>query len=300
MRKLWLQPGFTENQVKAVLASGQFIKAECYTITPTEGAVMRYTDTQRDVSVVEVFGVNRYIYEANKVLITGLRSRSSIGIEVDEQDAEIAYSESDTLFQNWISWANALKLGRLDGAIVTRDRFFRASWAPTDPWMAGCRMFSGFVSMLDTVGRTKASIKVKSILEKLNVQMPRDLYQPPCKNVLGDTKCGVDLNAVAVIGTVGAGASKTVIPWTGADPLYGIGKIHITNTDMATRIRTVSFATSTDLVLVYPLDFIPPAGMEFTAYPGCDRSFARCGDFHASPEDHFGGYPFVPVAETAA
>lgn len=297
MRRVTLQPGYTLNDVLDLLASRQFVYAECYTITPLEGPIMRFTDAQNDVSVVAVDDVNRYIYYSKQLIITGLRSRSSIGLSVDEQDATVAYGD-DQLFQEWMSWPVALKLGRLDGATVTRDRAVSAGW--DQPWMGVYRKFSGLVSTLDSVGRSSAVIKVKSALEKLDIQMPRDLYNPTCKNVWGDTRCGVIQGDFAVTGTIGPGATRTILPWTGANPAYGIGKIHINNNDDVTRIRTVALATSSELVLVYPLDFTPEIGLEFTAYPGCDRSFTRCGDFHADPEEHFGGTPFIPVAETAA
>lgn len=297
MRTITTQPGYTEQDVKDLMASRQFVYAECYTIVPLEGAVMRYTNAQNDVSIVAVNDVNRHLYLSKRVLLTGLRSRSSIGISVDEQDATVAYAE-DEMFQDWMNWPTALKLGRLDGATITRDRCVAEDY--DKPWIGAYRKFSGLVSMLDTVGRSQATIKVKSALEKLNVQMPRDLFNPVCKNTWGDARCGVNQNDHAVTGVIGPGSTRTALAWSGATSNYGIGKIHISNADDVTRVRTVRVASSTHLYLAYPLDFDPAEGLEFTAWPGCDRSFTRCGDFHTNPEEHFGGFPHVPVAETAA
>jgi hypothetical protein len=95
--------------------------------------------------------------------------------------------------------------------------------------------------------------------------------------------------------------ARTIIPWASALSTYAFGKIHITNNDDVTRVRTVLKADSTHLYLTYPLDFDPAPGLEFTAFPGCSRKSDRCPDFHG-PTDwlkRFGGTPFIPVAETA-
>lgn len=302
MRTIYPQPGHTEAETKALIDSRQFVYAECFTIIPLEGPVMRYTSHEQDVSAVEVAGVNRQWYRSKQVLVTGLRAKSTIGVEVDEQTATFAYGP-DEKYQSTISWTQAALLGRLDGATIIRDRFVAPDWGNaymSADWYGGVRMFSGLVSSIDKAGRSFSDIKVKSYLEKLNVQMPRDLYNPTCRNVWGDAKCGVNQNDFAVLGTIGAGSTRTVLNWTGADANYGLGKLHITNADDVTRVRTILKATSTQIFLVYPLDFDPVTGQEFTAFPGCNRSFTRCGDFHLAPEEHFGGCPFVPVAETAA
>jgi len=297
VRKVTAQPGYALSDVTALLASGQFVWAECFTIAPLEGPVMRFTDVQEDVSIVGWNDVSRYSYKARDVILTGLRARSTIGVEVDEQDISIAYSDS-SLFQTWLPWPQALLQGRLDGATVSRDRALASAFGA--PWIGVTRMFSGQVSSLDAVGRTISHFKVKSGLERLNIQMPRDLYVPTCKNVWGDTRCGVNQSDFAALGTIGASPTRTSIPWASSAASYAGGKIHITNTDSVTRVRSILRADATHLTLTYPLDFDPVAGMEFTAYPGCPRTMTGCQVFHgATWMNFFAGAPFVPVAETA-
>lgn len=301
MRTIYAQPGHTTGATKALIESNQFVRAELFTITPLEGPVLRYTDAAVDVSAVEVGGVNRYLYVSKKVLITGLRAHSSIGVEIDEQTVEMSYGPSE-LYQALLPWPQAILSGRLDGATIARDRVVAPNWGNVymgADWYGGVHMFSGLFSDVDKVGRSTASIKVKSCLERLDVDMPRDLYNPTCRNVWGDVRCGVNKDDYAVLGTVGAGSTRNTLNWSSANANYGMGKIHITNADTITRVRTILKASSSQLFLTYPLDFDPAAGLQFTAYPGCNRSFTRCGDFHVDPANHFGGCPFVPVAETA-
>lgn len=299
-RLLTPQPGFTLADCNALLASKQFVTAQCFTIVPTQGAIVRLTDLQGDVSIVGWNDVNRYTYFSKQAVIIGLKSRSSIGSSVDDQDIEIDYSD-DALFQGWKSWPESLLLGRLDGARIMRDVAFAPSFGAS--WVGVGRMFSGGDPELDKVGRTSAKLKVNSDLSRLNIQMPRDVYAKSCRNVFGDARCGIDLNSLAVLGTVGAGATRDTIPWTGASAGFAFGKIHISNGDSVTRVRTIQRADGANLYLRYPLDFDPGSGLSFTAYPGCSRLSTGangCQTYWSTNwPQHFAGCPFTPVAETA-
>jgi len=294
-----LQPGYTEEQADALLASGQFVYAECFTITPPFGAVLRYTNAASDVNVVPMIGgPGRVTYASRVVVISGLRFKSSIGTEVDEQTIELAYTDGTT-FQNAITWAQALRLGRLDGATIRRDRFFAAAWG--QPWVFGITMFSGRVSTCSKVGRMSATVNVKSDMVLLNVKMPRDLYQPQCKNTWGDgAGCDLVQGDFAVHTVVGASPTRSIIPWAGITDDYVMGKLFIEAGDSVTRIRTILRVNAgVSAEVIYPLDFDPIAGQDVTFYPNCRRQFDKCGDYFANPEEKFIGFPFVPVAETA-
>jgi hypothetical protein len=296
-RSVTLEPGYSLGDFQALLDSRQFVIANCFTIVPREGAIIRLCDTQRDVSVVSWGDVSRHTYGARQAVLSGLRASASMSAEVDEQDISIAYAQ-DALFQAWRPWPEALLMGRLDGAAIYRD------WAVGPrfgSWLGVTRMFGGLVSELDSVGRSIATLKVKSDLERLNIQMPRDQYTPKCRNIFGDFRCGIDLNGLGVLGAVGVGATRSVIPWASSGATYAYGKIHIGNADDVTRVRTVRDADASNLYLSYPLDFDPSPALEFTAFPGCSRLAARCEEHHGPTDwlERFAGTPFIPVAETA-
>lgn len=298
MRPIYPQPGFVEADLHALLATRQFIYADCVTVTPLVGPPMRYTTAQRNVSVVAVGDVNRYTYFADEVHFSGLRSKTGIGMEVDEQNLDITYS-AGLLWQSHLTYPEAIKLGRLDGGSIRRDRFFAAE--PGAPWIAGVPMFTGKTSTCSKVGRMSATINVKSDLVLLNVQMPRDLFQPQCKNTWGDgAGCDLDQSAFARTGHTAAGTTRSIIKATGFDDTFAQGKLHIEASDSVTRIRTILKASSTQLDLVFPLDFLPDDGTVFVAFPNCRRLFENCGDYHTTPTEKFIGFPYIPVAETAA
>jgi hypothetical protein len=298
VRPVTPQPGYVEADTDALLASRQFVFADCYTITLVDGVTrLRYTTGQEDVSVVPIGDLMRVTYRAKQVQISGLRFKIGIGVEVDEQTVTLSYTDDD-LIQGQ-NFALALKIGWLDGATITRDRFFAAAWG--DPWIGGIPMFAGRVSTLDNVGRVQAKIKVKSALVLLNVDMPRLLWQPSCVNTLGDINCGVDQNLFATTVPLVVDATPTVLPWAGATADYNLGKVYIENFDSVTRVRTIrEVQVGVSVTLSYPLDFIPVAGNQFVAYEGCDRTIARCPHFGGSYLDRNRSYPFVPVGETAA
>lgn len=301
MRPVTAQPGYSESDLAALQASGQFVIADCYTITPKVGTPLRFTTAQIDVSVVPVGGVIRVTYKANSINIAGLQSHTKIGVEVDSQTIALDYPAS-LEYQNRLSFPQALLQGMLDGARIRRDQFVAAEWdGQFTKWVGGYPMFDGLVSTCDMVGRQSASLTVKSDLVLLDTQMPRKLWQTGCTNVWGDAACGVVQSDWAVVGTVTSGTpTRTFLPWTSSSSEYALGKLYIDNYDSVTRIRTVLKSDTTGIWLVYPLDFTPVVGQTFTAYPGDDRTLARCQHFH--PTDYktrYNGYPFVPVSESA-
>ncbi len=307
MRPVIPQPGFTEGQAMAVINSGQFVYADCYTIYPLVGDPIRYTSVQQDMSVVPVGETERAIYVGSRVVvITGLRVKSSVGVQVDEQQITLSYPDTP-IFQASLTWAQALLQGRLDGATISRDRYVAETFgngpAGDTLWMSGSPMFRGLVSTLSTVGRQSATVNIKSNLISLNRQAPATLFDPTCTNVWGDPICGVVQADWAVEGLIGSGSTRSVIAWVDASTDYNSGKIHISNSDDVTRVRTVARATATHLYLAYPLDFDPVTAAHFTAYPGCPRTddaTTGCPKYHGADwVKKYRGYPFTPVAETA-
>lgn len=305
-REITPQPGYLLSDCDALLATRQFVRADCFTITPLQGAVVRLTNAQEDISIVGWADTNRFTYSARQAVIMGLRGRHSSSstsaqqsLQVDEQQILIGYAD-DALFQNWKPWPQALLQGWLDGASIARDIAFGPEFGQ---WYGVTRLFYGVDPELDSVGRSLATLRINSGLGRLNRDVPRDPYMIKCRNVFGDARCGIDLNSIAVLGTVGASPTTTKIPWASANSSYAAGKIHITNGDSVTRVRTIQKADSSNLYLTYPLDFLPSAGMQFTAFPGCSHLSTGangCSTYWGSSwQQHFGGCPFIPVAESA-
>lgn len=292
MRAITPQPGYTIADVEAVLLSRQFAFADCYTISPRYGSPVRLTTRMAKVTVIED-SVSVTYDNSGLLQISGLRLKMGIGVEVDEQEMEMAYASGAELWG--IPIAKAVRLGRLDGATISRDRYIAAG--PSSPWMGSMKMFRGRVSTADRIDRSGATLKVKSDLILLNSKVPQDLYQPGCNHVVYDEGCTLNRESFRVNGVVLAGSTPYILKATAAIPQLALGSLYIDTLEGITLVRTVRAVSGTDIQLAYPLDFDPVPGMAFHAYQGCDRTRPRCVEF--GNEAHFKGFPYVPVAETA-
>lgn len=294
MRTVYPQPGYVEADTHFLLGSGQYAFADCYVITPKYGDVLRITVIGKDIDVVPPGEAVSVKYSSpDDYLVSGLRLSMGTGINVDEQEMTFSYN-ADALLMG-LPFPQAIRAGRLDGAIIARHRFFAKSMR--DPWVGGILLFQGKMSSVDRLSRAGAVIKIKSDLVLLNTKLPRDLYQPSCVHTLYDAGCSLDREDFVQSGAVEAGSTSQVINWLGATTELSLGVIYVDSPGGVTLVRTIREATADKLYLAYPLDTIPTAGTTFTVYPGCNRTYERCGEF--SNQSHFKGFPFLPVAETA-
>lgn len=279
-----------------LLTSGKpFVYADCFTITLTDGTVLRFTNAQRVVRIVPPGEPNPVNFIANSILIDGARMNSKLGLDVDEQDLEIFANNSMTL--NGQPWMKALRIGFLDGATIRRDRAYAYNWGQA--WEGAITLFQGFVSTIDPVGGTKAMVKVKSSLVVLDQDMPRNFFQTGCKHTLFDEGCTLDKNAFAVTGLTLSGSTAGEINWGSATTgVYDLGTITFETGPNNGISRTIRRSTGSALILVFPFETTPGIGDQFKAYPGCDLTKATC-ETKFSNLNNFRGFPFVPPASTA-
>lgn len=255
---------------------------------------LHYTSAQQNLTTYPVDGSPQQVtYRADQMLISGLRYKASVGVKVDEQDVTITPLPG-ALVQG-LPVLTAIRRRVFDGASIRRDRFFFESHGG-EP-VGGVPMFYGLVSTFGRIGRSSATLKVKSANVLLNQPMPRHLYQPACLYTIYDEGCGLDKDALGVQGIVGPGATATVVPSADADPGFALGSILFENMGNVGTTRTIRAATSTELTMAYPLPEVPAPGDQFVCYPGCDRSAARCAALGNSARRR--AYDFVPKAETA-
>ncbi len=64
-------------------------------------------------------------------------------------------------------------------------------------------LFKGRLGAIDGIGRTTAKLTVNSDLVLLDIDMPRNIYQPTCLHTLYDSGCTLVKNAFGTNGTVG-------------------------------------------------------------------------------------------------
>lgn len=295
MRPITPQPGYTEQDLKDLLATKRFAFADCFSIINKDLEVLRYTTVQKNVVIanpVEGGGLET-TWTSTGPKVSGLRLEIGVGVEVDEQTMRLDFAP-DAEYRG-LPFPTAIRYGRFDGGTIRRDRYFCERLG--SPWIGGVPLFVGQTSTADKIGRSFAELKVKSDLVLLKMPMPRKLFQPQCLHTLFDPGCGLEKAAFEQTGIVESGSTQSFIKWAGATAGLKAGTVYIEDAGGVTLVRTIESVGGGGVHLVYPLEVLPLTGTNFKAYPGCIRTYARCGEF--SNQANYQGFPFVPVAETA-
>jgi|SRR5579863_3356422 len=257
-------------------------------------------------------GIN---WKASGLRIDGLRRKIACGLEVDEQQLNIIALPTDTIFGS--TFLSAAETGILDGCQITR---YRAIWPSVSgnlfqdmvniPPFQVWTMFTGYASKIEAGGMTHFEMKVKSPLVKLEVNMPRNYYQPGCLWNLFDVGytppagygCQLNQATYAVNGVALSNASPLILPVSGgiATPIgadgisnYAQGRILFTSGANDGLLTLIDDNDASNLYLAYPLATPPSAGDTFTFYPGCSKSFNTCTLKFANG-NNFRGFDKVP------
>ena len=133
----------------------------------------------------------------------------------------------------------------------------------------------------------------------LDIDMPRNLYQPTCLHTLYDVGCTLQKSDFQANGTVGAGSTASIIYWSLANANFAQGTITFNSGVLAGVTATVgSVVNGSSLNLINPLQSVPALGDGFTVYFGCDHTQATCTNKFNNLAN-FRGFPYVPAATYA-
>ena len=267
------------------------LMADGFIFTLRSGLVLCYTNV--DIT----FSYAGRTFLGNSVLIDGLKYKAAIGLEVDQQQVTISAPATDTIATG-APFLQALRDGTFDGCEIERDRIFFSDRIGGTA-IGAVTLFKGRLGTVDQIGRSSAQLTVNSDLVLLDIDMPRNIYQPTCLHTLYDSGCTLAKNAFGTNGTVGAGSTASVINWSGASANFQQGSITFTsgvNVGVTANVNAVAAGTS--LTLGYPLQSAPATGDAFTVYFGCDHTPGTC-QAKFSNLANFRGFPYVPPPEMA-
>lgn len=271
-------------------ADSQFAYADCYRFTLRTGTILYYTSA--DVPVV--YGGNTYL--ANTVLVSGLKYRSTTGLNVDTQELDI--SAPPTVLVNGNPIMAAIASGIFELCIIER---FRVFWSDhiNGTVVDGLLLYKGRIATVDEVGRLSAKITVADELMLLDIDMPRNTYVLTCNNVLYDSSCTLARASYATAGTILSGSTQhKILTPVGLAQHVG-GYLQMTsgnNTGIQATVKAVNPGFSIDLT--YPLPLPLAVGNTFSVYYGCDHTRGTCNSTFGNLA-HFKGYPYVPPAQYA-
>ena len=298
------------------------IAADLYTFALASGEVLRYSGWNTGLSILgTAFPGGSLNYSAGSYaeFVLGPRFGRSkittrIGVAPAELDIEVLAGASDLI--GTFAFAEAVRLGLFDGATVELDRLFAppqaAGSGTLDTTLGALQWFVGRVADSD-VGRTKITIKVKSLMNLLAIQqMPRRLYQASCGHVFGDAMCGYDRtagkNAAGVATGNGAGAvtassgtTQALINAGGAvAAMFKEGTITGASGANTGYSRTIAnLGDGSQIGLFKPFLFAIAVGDAFTVLPGCDHTTSACQNLFDNLA-RYGGFPYIPPPESAA
>ena len=297
-----LPPNLAVNStyINWILTSNRGIMGHLYQFTSATGTNDYFTDLDLDISY------NSQTWKSSALRFEGFGRKLAVGLAVDEQSVKVWAAPTDTLFgANFLS---GVEEGLLDGAIIVR---YRVIWpmvtgnvandvalTPIAVWP----LFTGYTSIIGKGGSSHIEMKVKSALVKLNVNMPRNYYQPGCLWTLFSAGCALTKSHYTVASNIGAGPTLTTIPIsggvptpTGADglPNYQQGRLLFTSGVNNGLQVLIDNNDSTNLYLAYPLNALPSAGDNLNYWPGCSKTYATCTSKWAN-EANWRGFDKVP------
>lgn len=278
--------------------SSQFYMADLYTFELMNGVTLRYANTDRDI----VSG--GATFRSNSLLISRDRIRHTVGLEVDELTLTIVFGASEEIVTG-LTFPQLLTRGLLDGAKVTLERAFFRSWQADiktgllpEP-VGKIKRFIGTVAEL-SYGRTEARVLVKSVLECLNINMPRNLVQASCIYRLFDAGCGASRDTFKHSGAAGGGTTRNSIKYAlpHVNGWGDLGFIVMHSGLNAGVKRTIKSYGDGEIKPIVAFPQAIEVGDEFTVYAGCDGKLDTCRD-KFNNLGNFRGCPFVPVPEVA-
>jgi uncharacterized phage protein (TIGR02218 family) len=286
------------NYLNAVIGSndGEILFADAFVFAFANGQSLCVTNSDVGFNFTDYSG-NAFTAFANMILVDGLKYKCSVGLEVDTQQITLSALSTDTIASG-APVLQALRDGAFDGCEVTRYRTFWSDYIG-QTFVGAVILFKGRFGKIDELGRTTAKITVNSDLILLEIDMPRNLYQPTCLHTLYDSGCTLKESAFSTTGTVGVGSTFSVINWSGASTNYQQGTITFTsgvNDGVSTTIGSAIGGTS--LTLIYPLEAAPSAGDTFTVAFGCDHTPGTCNTKFSNLVN-FRGFPYVPPPQMA-
>ena len=225
-------------------------------------------------------------------------TRTTIGVEVSE--CEVTITGDDPL-QLPVPPAEFARKGGFDGAIVEIRRDFAASWE--DSSCGSLNMFLGSVGETAITG-TEVRISLKSMIELLNVQMPRNVYQAGCLHTLYSSP-GCNVIAADYTFSVAVTSGSTLFVVVASTPeatgYYDLGTIECLEGLNIGEKRTIKNyvldGSDGRFRVAIPWPYIPEVDDVYEVKPGCDKQHVTC-NLKFDNLDNFRGYPVIPAPES--
>lgn len=235
-------------------------------------------------------------FRSGGVMVQGLRYKSSIGLDSDQQQIVLLYDEDQVY--GGAPLVQAINNGLLNYCTIERSiAYYSDDIGGT--LVGHVLVYRGRIVSVDRAGPISSDITVANSLVVLENDYPRNSYGPPCQHILYDSGCGLDRADFSTLITAGDGTgSRYIFTSLATDDMIGGYAEFLSGSCSGARatVKNVSAGVWIELILVSV--GVPSVGDTLTVYQGCDHTRSTCETKFANL-DNFRGFPYVPPPQFA-
>lgn len=261
----------------AALASEVATLATCWKITRRDTVVLGFT------THVENLVVDGVTYSAGLGSYTPTTIRTSGDMAVDNLEVKAVLDSA------LITEAD-LAAGLYDYAEV---QIFQVNYA--DVSQGVLRLRRGWFGEVSTDGVTFQA-ELRGLMQALQQNIGR-VYAKRCDANLGDARCGVNLAAITLSGTVTGVASRQQFDGSAVPTARGGLVVWTGGANSGFKMEVASLGAGT-IALALPMGYDIAVGDTYTVYAGCDKLLSTC-KITFNNVVNFRGFPYIPGPDKA-
>lgn len=263
------------NELQAALQAEVSTLATCWKMTRRDGAVLGFTDHDKDI----VFDGVEFLARSG---FTPTAIASSASLAVDNLDVEGMLDSESIIREDVLA-------GKYDFAEI---EVFMVNFTDIEQGRIPLRL--GWLGEITLQGG-RFMAEVRGLTQKLS-QSLGELYSAACRAELGDARCKIDMTSHRRTGAVTESETRNAFvdtTCTEVDGYFAGGKVVFSSGANAGQAMEIKEFTAGRFVLVLPMAAAIAAGDAYEASAGCDKSFGTCRT-RFSNAINFRGEPHVP------
>lgn len=263
-------------ELKAHLSNEVTTIATCWKLTRRDNTILAFTNHDKNLNIESIDYIANTGFTSSAIVSDNNLSVDNLEIEgiIDS----IVITEEDIL-------AGKYDFAEIEVFIVNYEDLTQGKLILRNGWFGEIKYEGG-----------KFSAEMRGISEKLS-HVIGDVYSPSCKVNLGSIKCGIDISAFKVSGTLTGVTDRRVCKDSSRSESSGYfneGKITFTSgNNSGLEMEVKSFSAAGEIELVLPMAFDMNIGDSYDLEAGCDKSFETCRD-RFNNVVNFRGEPHVP------
>jgi uncharacterized phage protein (TIGR02218 family) len=245
-------------------------------------------------ATLENASVYGFTSHTGDIVISGVTYQASTGYTPTAvaSNADLAVDNLDVVgFLDWSRITDAdIQSGLWDHAAI---EIFQVNYL--DLTLGSIPVRAGKIGEIKT-SRLQFVAELRGMAQQLQQDVGQ-IYSASCRANLGDTRCGVDLGAITVTGSVTTATSSQTFTDTSraeADGYFDNGLMTMTSGDNIGLSMEIKTFLSDEFVLQLPFPYAIALTDTYSAYPGCKKRFVEDCQTKFNNVLNFRGEPHVP------